>query len=66
MANHLKDMLSSKAGPSPDVLIPWQAGSSLMAALQEHRFLVRDGLSAPVHLHGESRALDKIRSQLGL
>lgn len=66
MANQLKEMLSSKAGPSPDPLIPWLDGSSLMAALQEHRFIVRDGLSAPVHLHGESRALDKIRSELGL
>lgn len=66
MAAHIKEMLSLKARPKPGVLVEWPNGRSLMAALQEQRFPATDGLSAPVHLHGESRALDKIRSELGL
>jgi hypothetical protein len=66
MAEHIKEMLSSKAQPKPGVLIEWPKGCSMMTALQEQRLPATDGLSAPVHLHGESRALDKIRSELGL
>lgn len=66
MAEHLRATLSSETRPSSSALSGWLDDGSLKAALQEQRFPVTDGLSAPVHLHGKCRALDKIRSELGL